>query len=83
MLFGEGRSVNKIIAQQAVGFGLLYGSMQLRAAQGPYAEWFEMQKLPLPSPSSGVPGAQFRLQDVAKEDTQMQEHFMVFMLLQC
>tara|TARA_R110002020_G_scaffold30209_4_gene94997 strand:+ start:22 stop:3825 length:3804 start_codon:yes stop_codon:yes gene_type:complete len=64
--FGEGRSVNKIIAQQAVGFGLLYGSMQLRAAQGPYAEWFEMQKLPLPSPSSGVPGAQFRLQDVAK-----------------
>ena len=45
----EGRSLNKVISQQAVGFSLLFGAMQLRAAQGPSAEWYELKKLPLPT----------------------------------
>ncbi len=56
----EGRSVNKMIAQQAVGFSLLYGAMQLRAAQGQYAEWYEIQKLPQPTPMG------FRQQEIGK-----------------
>jgi hypothetical protein len=41
-----GRTSHKIAAQQISGMALLYGAIQLRAAQGPEAEWYEMHKLP-------------------------------------
>ena len=41
-----GRTPHKIAAQQISGMALLYGAIQLRAAQGPEAEWYEMHKLP-------------------------------------
>ena len=42
-----GRSGHKRVAQQITGMAFLYGAIQLRAAQGPEAEWFEMHKLPV------------------------------------
>ena len=42
-----GRSLHKIAAQQISGMALLYGAIQLRAAQGPGAEWWEMHQLPV------------------------------------
>ena len=45
-LIHPGRSWEKIMAQQITGSALFYGAIQLRAAQGPEAEWFEIQKFP-------------------------------------
>ncbi|MAF25431.1 hypothetical protein CL634_07645, partial [bacterium] len=45
-LIRPGRSREKIMAQQVVGSALLYGAIQLRAAQGPESAWYEIRKLP-------------------------------------
>ena len=42
-----GRTLHKMVAQQVVGTGLLYGAIQLLAAQGPEAEWYELHNVPL------------------------------------
>ena len=42
-----GRSGHKVVAQQLSGLSLLYGALQLRAQQGPEAEWYEMHRAPI------------------------------------
>tara|TARA_R100000808_G_scaffold7917_1_gene22716 strand:+ start:5316 stop:8891 length:3576 start_codon:yes stop_codon:yes gene_type:complete len=41
-LAGTKRTNPKVIAQQLTGMSMLYGALQLRAAQGPEARWYEM-----------------------------------------
>ena len=41
-----GRPWSETLAQQVTGSSLLYGAIQLRALQGPEAEWYQVKALP-------------------------------------